>query len=224
MGASNDTGCEDEAMNDDPAGNRGTRRSGHAAVTREGTAAVTRAGLVAVTAAAAVLVAACGGSAAPPAGPAAGGSARYQQALAYSRCMRGHGVPDFPDPDAAGNIIQHVTSGQPPDNGPRAQAADNICHHLLAGGGAPNSGASRRIVSQLLRLAGCMRGHGEPNFPDPTVSGTSPKGTDVSLPGGITLGLAAAGIDVGSAQYQAAEQACRALAPPGLFSTAHHGQ
>jgi hypothetical protein len=194
-------------------GNRGTRR----------------AGLLVIVAAAAVLAAACGGGAPPPGGSppglsAPGDPARYQQALAYSECMRAHGVPNFPDPDAAGNIVQHVSGGQPPDNGPRAQAADSTCHHLLSGGGTGSPAVQRRIVSELLRLARCMRAHGEPNFPDPTVGGTPPAGNDVSLPGNITLGLAAAGIDVNSARYQTAGHACRSLAPPGLFSAARPGQ
>jgi hypothetical protein len=183
-----------------------------------------RAGLAAVTAAAAALAAACGGGATPPAGPAAGGPARYQQALAYSRCMRAHGVPDFPDPDASGNIIQHVSGGQPPDNGPRAQAADSTCHHLLPGGGAGGPGVQRRIVNELLQLARCMRAHGEPDFPDPTVGGTPGKGNNLSLPGNITLGLAGAGIVMSSARFRAAEHACRSLAPPGLFAPGHPAQ
>jgi hypothetical protein len=190
-------------MNGDTGGNEGPRR----------------AGLLAVTAAAAVLAAACGGSASPAAGPVSGGSARYQQALAYSACMRAHGVPNFPDPDAAGNIIQHVTHGQPPGNGPRAQAADNTCRHLLPGGGA-SSTAPSRVISQLLKLARCMRAHGEPDFPDPTTSSSPGKANSVSLPGNITLPLGAAGINVNSAQFQAAARACESLAPRGLFPSA----
>jgi hypothetical protein len=43
----------------------------------------------------AVLAAGCGGSNGP--GSAGSGSAKAQF-LAYSRCMRSHGVSDFPDP------------------------------------------------------------------------------------------------------------------------------
>ena len=82
----------------------------------------------------------------------------------------------------------------------------------------------RRIVNELLRLAMCMRAHGEPNFPDPTVS-SAPSGSDsVSLPGNITLGLGAAGISVSSPRFQAAARACRSLTPSGLFSGARAGQ
>src|SRR5260370_34299274 len=51
----------------------------------------------------AVLVTACGGGSSPGAS-ATGGSTRAQAALAYARCMRSHGVPDFPDPDSNGNF------------------------------------------------------------------------------------------------------------------------
>jgi hypothetical protein len=182
------------------------------------TTGLRRAGLAAVVTAVSVLVTACGGSAPPPASSVSGGSVRYQQALAYSECMRAHGVPNFPGPDAAGNIIQHVGPGQPSGNGPRQQAADNTCHHLLPGGGTADPGAQRRTVSELLKMARCLRAHGEPNFPDPTVSSAPATASTVSLPGGITLGLGSAGIDIHSPRFQAAERACRALIPAHLFS------
>ena len=105
------------------AGCRGSRRTGY-----RGWRGV---GYLVVTAAVAVLATACAGGASSPAGSASGGSARYQQALAYSECMRSHGVLNFPDPDAAGNIIQHVAAGQPTGDTPQEQKADNACHHLL---------------------------------------------------------------------------------------------
>jgi hypothetical protein len=183
-----------------------------------------RAGLLAVTTATAILAAACGGSPPPPNGSAPGGSARYAQALAYSQCMRSHGVPDFPDPDASGNIIQHVGPGQPSGNTPQEQRADDTCHHLLPHGGVASSAVQRRTVSQLLKAARCMRAHGEPNFPDPTVHGASASGDTVSMPGNITLNLGSAGIDINSPQFQAARHACRSVLPAGLFSPAHPAQ
>jgi hypothetical protein len=48
-----------------------------------------------------------------------------------------------------------------------------------------------------------MRSHGEPNFPDPTAQGS------FSLPPGISTS---------SPQFQAADQACKALAPAGALS------
>ena len=56
------------------------------------------------TAALALLAAACGGSPSstgPGGSSNAGGPASSQAAVAYARCMRSHGVPDFPDPDSS---------------------------------------------------------------------------------------------------------------------------
>ena len=66
----------------------------------------------------AVLTAACGSggstgsgtAAASPGGAAKGGS------LAYSRCMRAHGIHDFPDPNSQGGI--NVNGGQGSDLDP----------------------------------------------------------------------------------------------------------
>ena len=162
-----------------------------------------RAGLLPAMAAVAVLAAACGGSASSPS--AAGGSANYQQALAYSQCMRAHGVADFPDPDAQGNIIQHVSGNQPDDeNSSVFQAADTACHHLLPGGGGRSTAAQQQVISRWLRIAQCMRAHGVPNYPDPKVSGRS-----------IVI-LFGTGINVNSPQFQAAEHACKSVIPPGF--------
>src|SRR5882724_4226751 len=54
------------------------------------------------TAGLALLAAACTGgppSADPGGTPGAGGQASSSSAVGYSRCMRSHGVPDFPAPD-----------------------------------------------------------------------------------------------------------------------------
>ena len=64
-------------MNDKTGGNRAPRR----------------AGALAVAAAVAVLATACGGSA-----PSSASAPTYAQELALAQCMRGHGVPNFPDP------------------------------------------------------------------------------------------------------------------------------
>jgi hypothetical protein len=161
-----------------------------------------RAGPLAVVTAVAVLATAtaCSGSTASP-GPASGGATG--QMLAYSQCMREHGVPDFPDPDASGNI--QVTPGSPNDpmNGPQEQVANNDCKHLLPGGGSSTGGGNQQAISQDLKLAQCMRGHGATSFPDPAISGNS-----VNFQGNF---------DFSSPQWQRAERACRSLAPAGFF-------
>lgn len=57
---------------------------------------------------------------------------------------------------------------------------------------------------QLVRFAECMRSHGEPNFPDPVESGQ-----------GVGLRLNHS-VDPNTPQFQTAQKACAAYAPPGL--------
>jgi hypothetical protein len=68
-------------------------------------------------------------------------------------------------------------------------------------GGSPTAGGSANSPSALA-YSGCMRSQGVPNYPDPTSGGQLPK-TDAQLLG------------VSTAQYQAAQQACRHLLPTG---------
>ena len=89
-----------------------------------------RAGALAVAAAVATLTAACGVQMSVAADPA--GSAGYRANLAYARCMRTHGAPNFPIPSPGESF--HI-SGHPKGtvHGPRAQA-NQACVHLLPPG------------------------------------------------------------------------------------------
>lgn len=58
-----------------------------------------------------------------------------QQALAYSRCMRSHGVPNFPDPDSSGNPL--ASTKQIGASNPRFDAAQEACRRLLPNGSQP---------------------------------------------------------------------------------------
>ena len=61
--------------------------------------------------------------------PSAAAQAQLQaKALAFSACMRKHGVPNFPDPQflSAGRVLEKITSGVGP-NSPRFQAAQQKC-------------------------------------------------------------------------------------------------
>lgn len=141
---------------------------------------------VVATAALALLAAACSGRSSTGSGgsPNTGGSANSRSLVGYSRCMRSHGVPNFPDP----------TGGQVPKTDAqllgvsisRLQTARAACQHLLPAGGSlqqqehqcmQNSDCPSALVQQMLnadlKLARCMRSHGVPNFPDPTNGGSS---------------------------------------------------
>ena len=129
-----------------------------------------------------------------------GRSAAPKSAVAFAACMRSHGVPEFPDPGRNG----HTSLGNGIDpSSPQFQAAQKACQSLLPSGGsslatqAASGSISPDKQAQLLRFARCMRGHGVPNYPDPTSQG-------------IALSQS---VDPKSPQFQAATQACSKLAP-----------
>jgi hypothetical protein len=76
----------------------------------------------------------------------------------------------------------------------------------------PASASASATVSaeaQALEYAGCMRSHGVPNFPDPTMQ-------NGSVGFNITAGD---GVDQNSPQYQAARQACSSLRGGGTANS-----
>ena len=58
--------------------------------------------------------------------------AGQEQALKYAQCMRAHGLPDFPDPDAQGRLRG---TGHEQQGDPRYRAAFEACRSKLPGGG-----------------------------------------------------------------------------------------
>jgi len=147
-----------------------------------------------------LLAVACSGSAA--AGDTFIGGT-YQQALAYTKCMRSHGVPDFPDPDSQGNYSNSQI--QAVDNGTQeSRNASSQCQSLL-----PNRGTGLSVtelqqmmesnLQHALKAALCMRQHGIPGFPEPTPLTT---GSGVNWP------ALPAGIDQNSPQYTKAFRKC----------------
>jgi hypothetical protein len=113
----------------------------------------------------AAVITACGSSN-RPSSPAAGGGPLLQ----YARCVRAHGVPNFPDPSAhAGLVIPNDINPQSPAFESAQQACATLAQPPEGQGG---SSASRKL--ELLALARCMRAHGVANFPDPTNSPPPP--------------------------------------------------
>lgn len=131
-----------------------------------------------------LLAAACGGgpSASSPNGAVGASTAggATAQLVAYSQCMRSHGVPGYPDPVngelAKGSAQQFGVSAA------QLQAAQSACQHLLPraesfqqqvqqcmlGGNCPQA-LVQQILTAGLKFAQCMRSHGVPNWPDPTI-------------------------------------------------------
>jgi hypothetical protein len=117
-----------------------------------------------------LLTAACGGSPGAVSSPSAStASASATSRLAYVHCVRAHGVPNYPDPDSNGQ--------EPPGtkqlfvNNPQFRAASSGCRHLLPNGGLPTQTSQANALTEAgaVRFAGCMRTHGYPTFPDPTI-------------------------------------------------------
>jgi hypothetical protein len=114
-----------------------------------------------------VLLAACTGSGGSFTGsggsPQAGGSTRSPSALAFSACMRSHGVPTFPDPDSSG-ALPKVGPQQLGVSSSQFEAALNACASLLQ----PSDAQVLQTLSGMRDFARCMRSHGVPDWPDPT--------------------------------------------------------
>jgi len=173
---------------------------------------------VAVTVLTALATTACGATPSPVTAPSGSiattaRSTSSPSAVAYSACMRSHGVPNFPDPDSKGGY---------PSIGPQRlgvssaqyQAAEQDCQYLLPTGGSLQQQTNQclwfgncppALLQQLMNLereyAECMRAHGTPNWPDPTVA----KGRPV-------FDLSSAGIDpqsTDSARLAAQDDECR---------------
>ena len=113
---------------------------------------------------------------------------RPASAVGYSACMRTHGVPSFPDPDGTGHLPK-VDAQRLGVSSSQLQLAQQDCRQLLpdAGGtiaaGSIDAGSieqcmnagncARDLVHEVLdeerRFAQCMRSHGVPNWPDPSI-------------------------------------------------------
>jgi hypothetical protein len=146
-----------------------------------------------------MLATACGGS--PDSSAATHGQSRQSLELAYSRCMRAHGVPRFPDPKPGGGYSRSAVQAVGGQFSPQVQAAQKHCQQQAAAAGFTHTAAQiRKHVKQLVAFAACMRKHGMPNFPDPNAQGGF-----VGSPG--------SGWDPSSPQFQAAQKACAYLNP-----------
>ena len=127
----------------------------------------------------------------------AGGN--FADKLKYARCMRSHGVIDFPDPSSSGTIVVSGTVSR----SPQYPAADGTCQKLLPNGGIPTAAQRAQGLTQLLEVSVCMRAHGIRDFPDPTSNG-------IQIP--IRPGMPS-DLEPGNARFQAAEKACQRFQP-----------
>ncbi len=155
------------------------------------------------------VLSACSGGSSTPNTAADSSTTAGASVLAYSSCMRSHGVPNFPDPGTSGGIDdkQAVVSALTAVSKAVADSAQNECQHLMPAGGL--GGQVRQAVpaqdqQDYLNAAACMRSHGFTNFPDPTFHD-----------GNVSLNIPSS-IDTKSAQFTQAAQVCTKLIPAGL--------
>jgi hypothetical protein len=170
-------------------------------------------GILAVTVGLLLLTAACGSgtpsrSTSSTSGTSSSGTGGVSAAyvadkLGFARCLRAHGVPDYPDPNA---------SGQEPPNSkqlifsPQGQHAVGACSSW--GNRIHNDVAAQNqaVMGEYVRFAQCMRAHGLPGFPDPAYAG-----------GRVEFVLRASqdGFDPHSPQVLAKARQCESVLPPG---------
>ncbi len=100
------------------------------------------------------------------------GTSPLTEAVAYSQCIRGHGVPNFPDPvQTPDGGYGYRTSGIDP-NSAAFQGALQACKSLPSPWNSTGQDLSSAQQQAWLNWAKCIRTHGVPGFPDPTFSGS----------------------------------------------------
>ncbi len=104
-----------------------------------------------------LVAAACGGSKSPGGASAAAGAASsvaFAKFLAFSRCVRSHGISDFPDPTTSpGGAVAIQTQGGPGSdfdpNIPRLEAAKQACQPLLPSGSGTPQQSTPKIAAKV---------------------------------------------------------------------------
>jgi hypothetical protein len=156
------------------------------------------------------MLSACGTGAGSPS-PSSGSSANessiqvHTESLAFARCMRADGVPNFPDPPGNGSYgvksFAHQSHGETISiNGvsvsaPAFRAGMADCQQKLPQPPTPTASQLVKIRALMVIWAKCMRSHGLPHFGDPTITADGQR---------IMHGQ----FSIGSAAYYASRRAC----------------
>ena len=124
--------------------------------------------------------------------------------------MRSSGVPDYPDPPSGGGIPKG-SAQQFGVSDSRYQAAENNCQHLLPVSYSHQLPASEvpLLLSGMREFSQCMRSHGVPNWPDPTVDSEGRPGFELSSHGFTRS-------EAHSPQLGAKEAECQHVMPAAL--------
>jgi hypothetical protein len=134
-------------------------------------------------------------------------SANRDAMLAYAKCMRDNGV-DMPDPQLGPNGEVNVTigggAGGPIDR-TKMQAAQEACQGLMEGAFGEPQELTPEQKDAMLAYASCMRDEGI-DMPDPQFE----TGGAVMIGRGPDGGGQGPAFDPQSAEFQAADETCRA--------------
>lgn len=164
--------------------------------------------MTALTVAVGALAAGCGSNS-PPAATQGASQGPAAQAYAFSRCMRDHGVPNFPDPKVSVTPTQTRIAQVAPQSlvaSPAFKGAQKACAPLQPGPGGPGGGSSHGGPGKqvLLAFARCLRAHGLTNFPDPNSQGQitgqmiTAAGIDLHAPAILTIARSCVGVTHGA--------------------------
>lgn len=104
-------------------------------------------------------------------GGAAGSASAHSQLVAFSHCMRSHGVWSFPDPQPGATNAKFPSARQLGVGSSQYQAAESACMAVLPAGIDDRFPAAEvpLLLSGMREFSQCMRSRGEPNWPDPAV-------------------------------------------------------
>jgi hypothetical protein len=139
------------------------------------------------------------GSGATPASSASGNS-EMDQGVAFAKCMRENGLPEFKDPERGKGMGDGLDT-----NSEAFKKALDACKALMPGPTSGGGGPQAWSNEDKLKYAQCMRDNGVPNFPDPDANG------------GFRLEM---GTDPTTPQFKAAETACAKYQPESLRNQA----
>jgi hypothetical protein len=120
--------------------------------------------------------------------------------VAFAKCMRENGEPNFKDPERGKPMGDGLDV-----NSPAFKKAMDACKAFMPAGNPRAAGAPDQAwsTSDKLKYAKCMRDNGVPSFPDPDANG------------GFAL-IQGSGIDPNAPQFKKAEDACKKYQPENL--------
>ena len=134
------------------------------------------------------------------------------EALSVARCMRSHGIANWPDPESNGAFDKSKLRQLDVSPSRIRSIEERSCKDFFQNAG---SGQATTITAadrtDYLKAADCMRRHGFADFPDPTFPDN---GVELNIPSSI---------DTNASTFKRAAETCTKLIPAGLPYTRPNG-